>query len=312
MKYLNNKVFRTIFAWVIIGLITYFFGKSLINNWSQLQDVHLSFNTWSIVSIVLFALAVVWTGVLWGKLISQLSKKPITNEEAIKVHSLSWLLKYIPGQAGSLLNKITWAKKRGYSKKLVTVTFIYEHAFLIFASLLLSIPIVAISFFEQTTANLGVFAPLLLAVPLLLLLNQKAFYTLLNYVFKIFKKKPIEKEYILQSKQLFYYVLKFLGPRLVNGIGFIFVVASITYIPEQAYIGLVAAYVLAGAVGLLAIFVPSGIGVREAVIVLFTSQYFSIEVAIVLSLVARLYATLGDGVVALIYGYLLKKEKRNQ
>lgn len=310
MKYLNNKIFRTILAWVIIGLVGYFFGRALINNWSQLQDVHLSFNGWSILSIIFFALAVVWTGVLWGKLISQLSKKPISDEEAIRVHSLSWLLKYIPGQAGSLINKITWAKKRGYSKKLVTVTFLYEHAFLIFASLLISVPIIVVSFFEKASSNLNIFTPLLLALPLLLLVSQKVFYTLLNYAFKVFKRKPIDREYILRSKQLFYYTMQFLGPRLMNGIGFIFVVASITHVPEQAYVGLTAAYILAGAVGLLAIFVPSGIGVREAIIVLFASQYFSIEVAIVLSLVARLYATLGDGVVALIYGYLSRKERR--
>ncbi len=312
MKHLNSKIFRTVLAWVVIGLIAYFFGKSLTDNWSQLQGIHLSFNMWSVLSILFFALAVVWTGVLWGKLLGQLSQKPISNEEAIRVHSLSWLLKYIPGQAGSLLNKISWAQKRGYSKKLVTVTFLYEHAFLIFASLLLSVPVILISFFDKAATNLSIFAPLLLALPLLFLVNQKVFYTLLNYLFRFLKRKPIDKEYILKSKQLFYYVLQFLGPRLLNGIGFIFVAASITPVPEQAYMGLAATYIFAGAVGLLAIFVPSGIGVREAVIVLFASQYFSIEVAIVLSLVARLYATLGDGVVALIYGYLLRKEKRKQ
>ncbi len=311
MQYLNNKIFRTILAWLVIGLVAYFFGKSLINNWSQLQGVNLAFNGWSVLSIIFFALAVVWTGVLWGKLISQLSKKPISDEEAIKVHSLSWLLKYIPGQAGSLINKISWAQKRGYSKKLVTVTFLYEHAFLIFASLLLSVPIILVSFFDKAAENLSIFAPLLLALPLLLLVNQKVFYTLLNYAFKFLKRKPIDKEYILKSKQLFYYVLQFLGPRLMNGIGFIFVVASIMPVPDQAYAGLAAAYILAGAVGLLAIFVPSGIGVREAVIVLFASQYFSVEIAIVLALLARLYATVSDAIVALVYGYLVKKEKRN-
>lgn len=310
MKIINHKIFRTIFAWAIIGLIVYFFGKALINNWGQLQDVGLSFNIWSVLSIIFFAFAVVWTGVLWGKLISQLSNKPVSAEEAIKVHSLSWILKYIPGQAGSLLNKISWAQKNGYSKKLVTVTFLYEHAFLIFASLLLSVPIILVSFFDKASENISIFAPMLLALPLLLLVDQKVFYTLLNYLFKVLKRKPIDKEYILKSKQLFYYVLQFLGPRLLNGIGFIFVAASIIHVPEQAYMGLAATYILAGAVGLLAIFVPSGLGVREAVIVLFASQYFSIEVAIVLSLLARLYATLSDAVVALIYGYLLRKERK--
>lgn len=310
MKHFQKKYLRLVFAWLVIGLVVFFFARALVNNWNQLQEVNIGFNGWSILSIIFFAFAVVWTGALWGKLVSQLSKKPISAEEAVKVHSLSWLLKYIPGQAGSLLNKINWAQKRGYSKKLVTVTFLYEHAFLIFASLLLSVPITFVSFFDKASESISMFAPLLLALPLLLLVNQKVFYTLLNRFFKIIKRKPIDKEYILKSKQLFYYVLQFLGPRLLNGIGFIFVAVSIIHVPEQAYVGLAATYILAGAVGLLAIFVPSGLGVREAIIVLFASQYFSIEVAIVLSLLARLYATASDVVVALIYGYLLRKERR--
>ena len=47
-----------------------------------------------------------------------------------------------------------------------------------------------------------------------------------------------------------------------------------------------AAYVLAGAIGILAIFVPSGIGVREAIIVLVLSQYIPVAQAIVISLIA--------------------------
>ena len=67
------------------------------------------------------------------------------------------------------------------------------------------------------------------------------------------------------------------------------------------YVGVASAYVLASVVGLLALFVPSGIGVREAVLVLTLSPYFGVEQAIVLAILARLYTTIADGLLFVVY-----------
>jgi uncharacterized membrane protein YbhN (UPF0104 family) len=98
-----------------------------------------------------------------------------------------------------------------------------------------------------------------------------------------------------------------LVPRLITAAAFLCVVASLVPIPPEAYIGLAATYILAGIVGLMAFFVPSGLGVREAVIVLFAAAYFPVEVAIVLALAARFYATVADGLLAIIY-LLIRKQ----
>ena len=119
---------------------------------------------------------------------------------------------------------------------------------MVFASILLSAPIVVASFYEQVSGNITMFAPILLALPLLILLNQKIFYLSLNTVFKKLRRQTIDKEFILNTKQLSFYTLCFLGPRLVNGVGFLFVVASITQIPPDAFLVLLAAYILAHAV----------------------------------------------------------------
>jgi uncharacterized membrane protein YbhN (UPF0104 family) len=71
--------------------------------------------------------------------------------------------------------------------------------------------------------------------------------------------------------------------------------------PSGAYLPLACAYVIAGAVGILAIAVPSGIGVRESVFVFLAAPFVNTQEAIVLSLAARLWATLADVIVAAIY-----------
>jgi hypothetical protein len=55
----------------------------------------------------------------------------------------------------------------------------------------------------------------------------------------------------------------------------------------------------AGALGTLSIFAPSGLGVREGVLALLLTTYVVSPVAVLISLLARLWVTLGELVCAL-------------
>jgi glycosyltransferase 2 family protein len=98
----------------------------------------------------------------------------------------------------------------------------------------------------------------------------------------------------------------------LNGAGFVLIVSSMMTISPDMYIGLGATYILASIIGLLAIFVPGGLGVREAIIVLVLSVYFPVEQAIIVALVARFYATISDLGVGLVYLILNKGKIKQQ
>lgn len=304
---LNKKGIRIVLAWAVIALVAYLFARSLINNWNNIQTIGFSFNGYSLVSLILFVLAVLCSGILWGQIVRKLGMK-ISDIEAMRVHTSSWLLKYIPGQAGSFINKLAWGTKNGHSKKVTTISFIYENVFLLLASLALSIPIIVLSF-KDVSDNTSMFLPLLLGLLIIPALNKKVFYSIFNYVFKRFRNQTIDSEYFFGTKDLVEFFVKFLLPRIITGAGFVFVAASFLQVTPDMYIGLGSAYILAGIVGILAIFVPSGLGVREAVIVLLVSHYFSTETAVALSLIARLYSTIADGLLALVYVGLTGKRK---
>ena len=68
---------------------------------------------------------------------------------------------------------------------------------------------------------------------------------------------------------------------------------------DAALIG--AAYVVAGAIGVLALFVPSGLGVRESTFVLLVVPVIPVEQAVIIALAARLVSTIAD--IALAAGY---------
>lgn len=292
---------------IIIGLTVYFFSSALARNWEQVQDISLRPNLLSAFGVGFFILSVISSGLLWRKVLNGLvPSKYISRSDAVRIHTASWLLKYIPGQAGSYLNKLAWATSRGYSKKALTNSFIYENALLLFASIVLSVPVVVFSLGEQASRDMTLFMPLIVALPLLVIMHRGIFYAVVSSVYKKLRNQDISKDLFLKSSEVAGLLVQYFVPRIAIGVGFVCIAASLVPVTATDYMPLAAIYILAGAVGLLAVFVPSGLGVREAVIVLLASAYMTPAEAVVIAVAARFYATIADLLLAGVYLILNK------
>jgi len=296
------KRYRILISWTVIALTAFFFAKTLQQNWNNLEGVTISPNHITLAALIFFVLSIISSGYLWGEIVEKLTRKKVSRTEVIRVHLASWLLKYIPGQAGSLINKLAWGKSKKIDGKLITASFIYENVFLILASTLPTIPILFVGLSSKFFEGATLFLPLLLALPLVIIVLTPWFFTpVINRLFKLVKKQTISRQEMLSTSESLKFFLKFIIPRILNGAAFVLVVESIINVEPEQYIVFASLYVLAGIIGVLAIFVPSGLGVREAAIVLFASAYIPAEQAIILALVARFYATIADVLVAGIY-----------
>lgn len=303
---------KTVAPFVVVAMTVFFFARALGKNWSEVQQISFTPNINSAIGVLCLMASVIVSGILWAKILNKLvPSQHIKLIDGVRIHTASWLLKYIPGQAGSILNKLSWGTKEGYSKKALTNSFIYENALLLFASIIISVPVVLTVLSSRFTENLTLFAPLLIAVPLVLVLHQNTFFKVTNFIFSKLKKQTISKDLFLRTEQIAFLQLEFLVPRLLTGAGFVWIATSLVQVAPADYVSLGVIYILAGVVGLLAIFVPSGLGVREAVIVLLASAYMSPAQAVVVSIAARFYATIADLLLAGVY-LALNKGRINQ
>lgn len=299
-----KRVLRWVVTLAVVGVVGWLFARSLAANWEQVREQHLGFSWWWVLATACFAGAVALTGIAWGRIIRWLDPSAqVPAREAIAVQCLSWVLKYIPGQIGSVTNKVLWAGRKGISRTLVLISFLYENIFLQIASI---VPAVVILLLSLGPSLFGANATLLLAplavlIPAAVVLYPPAFHTLIALPARRLLKAEVPREYFLSVPRAVLSLGEFLLPRLLNGIGFVIIAATVSDITPQHWLPFIAAYALAGAIGILAILVPSGLGVREAVIVVVLSQYVPTSEAIVISLLARLLATLGDALVALLY-----------
>jgi len=287
---------------VIVWLM---YGRLEAGFYQAIEKVNLF--SWQILTTVLiFSIAVMVSGLLWGRLVGQLDPafRKIMPAESIKVHVLSWLLKYIPGQAGTVLSKMSWGAKNNLSKKVTASSLIYENIFLASSSVLLAIPAVGLTALVSFGEDPSLLIPLVMTIAVIPLLIPGILMTIVNLGLNVLRRKPFDENHVLRPRQIIDNQLLYLLPRIINGIGFVVIVWFFYQPTVFESFQLVGAYALAGIVGILAIFVPSGIGVREAIIIVVAGPIIGYDVAAATAIVARFCATLADVFLALFYSII--------
>lgn len=288
----------------VIGVVAYFFAVSLRENWDDVVEAQLTFSWWWVAAGVLFAAAVPLAGLLWRRLLIALEPGiRVTRREAIAVQCASWLLKYIPGKVGAIANKVVWAGKKQVSRVLVVVTFAYENVFQQVVSFVPGLLILAATVgVEVLGRNATTFLlPALALLPLVLVVYKPVFHRIMSTAVRRLRKQEVPERYFLATPQLLRFLIAFISPQVLNGLGFVLIAATVVELTPQEALAFAAAYVLSIAIGVLAIFAPSGLGVREASIVLILSQFIPAAQAIVIALLARLVSTASDALVAILY-----------
>jgi len=306
----RKRLLRTGLGILVIAVVAYFFAKALIDNWGAIQDAELSWGWWAPGALMLFVLAVAISGWLWGRIVAAMSGQHLPVAESVRVHFSAWLLKYIPGQAGFVVNKVAWGKRRGLSRLLVLISVVYENAFLLLGSTVPMLAILLVARAGDGEVTHAVWFAVAAVIPLVVLLHPAVFHRIVNVLARRTLKRDVPPEYFLRTASVWTYQLAFLLPRLINGIGVVAISVAIAGAAPSSWLPLVAAYALAGAVGILAVFVPSGLGVRESIFVLFAAPYLGVEQAIIVSLAARVLATGADLLIAGAYGLLTASARR--
>ncbi len=284
----------------IVLVVGVFFASALRRNWDNLGGLDLSIGVLNAASYALFVAAIIVSGVLWNttfRSVSKLSSSPVSGTLA---HFEAWLLKYIPGQIGALLSKLSWGSRQGASKTTTALAFAYENLFLTLASTVPVAPIILLG--SDLKHRSLLFAAYMLGLLLVyLLMRSKAADLFITFASKV-TKSDLGPESLLSPSKVLSLSATFTSSRILNGAAFVLLAEAVADVSSGDYVFLASAYVMAGIIGIWAIFVPSGLGVREGVLVALTAPLLGLEVAISLSLIVRLYTTLTDVAVAALYG----------
>lgn len=287
---MNKDTILKICKVLFLVLVAIFLTKYFITNIEDIRALDFKMD-WKIFagSMIFYFIYKITLASLWHY-ITYLNGASIKYKDAIVCYLYSILGKYIPGKVFMLAARIPAYEKQGVKMRKVTVCFLLENVCTLLGAAFLFL--ISLFFFPNDLLNNYKFLTIGLVVVFFICINPKIINWGLRIVGKVMKKDDMEIP--MSYGQMIKVVLLFIGNWLIVGIGFYMLVASIYPVPisEALYCGGI--YGLAAIIGILALFTPSGLGVREGIIAIGLALVMPEEYVVIISIISRLWATIAE------------------
>ena len=290
-------------ALVIVFLVWYF-----VRNWDEFSEKIANVDIGIFVFSMLFYFVYKVTLASLWHYITKINDCSITYEKAVTSYLYSILGKYIPGKVFMLAARLTYYKEEGAPLPKVTVCFFIENVCTLLGAAMLFI--ISLFFFPNSLLEDYKWITLLLIVAFFVCIHPKIINFFLRIVGKVFKK---DLEIPMKYSQMLKVVLLFIGNWLIIGVGFFILTKSIYPAVEISHLLFCAGiWGVSAIMGILAIFAPSGLGVREGIIVAGLMLIMPEGEAMIISVVSRLWQTIPElllVVLAFLYSRIRKMTK---
>lgn len=291
------KTFSKIFPYVFYGLLSVFLILYLRSiDFNQFKNAQFVWE-FIIISSVLALATRFWQTYIWLSLLKNLGATGLKESwrQFLYIYAKSWLGRYIPGTAPWILGKIYFASKHGVSKNKLAVSSLLEGGLQIAV-------VMAVSFLMLFTdqrldvidGRLKILMMVVLAGCVISILPP-IFNRLIAILYKIIKRKNFNHEHNADGKTILTGAVYYALGAIISGISLFFLTKAIY--PELGYnnaLFVMGVGNLAGAVGMLAVFAPSGIGVREGIQLTLLSLIMPTELALLVTVTTRLWGIVMD------------------
>jgi len=304
--------YGTLFQWTIVIVIFLFLGKMVWNNWNQVKDTPFTLRPFAfILSTVIFVFSYfiqVWA---WY-LITLKLKIALSPSETIRTWFYSQLGKYLPGKIWLVLGRFYFYNSKGKSKKNISLALYLEMVTMIAAAGLILLAALFVYreiwlFYSWRQSGWLVLLFLLGLVSLHPRLLQK----ILNWILGQFKKEPLSLS--ISYPDILWILFVCILSWIVGGIGFYLFIDSVYPVASQYILFLTGALAASSTLGLIAIFAPSGLGVREGALVYILSFVIATPIGVIISILTRIWMTLIEiGLIGVIYLFGKLQRQRSE
>ncbi len=308
-RFLRHPVFQ----WGIVAAIFVFLGRMVWSDWNQVKDTHFVLEPFPLISSTLiFAFSYFIQFWAWYLITGKLSIA-LSFRETLESWFFSQLGKYLPGKVWLLLSRFYFYESKGKSKKSISIALYLETVTLIMAAGLMFLASLFI-FREEWAFSSWNHSGWLGFLSLLgfVSIHPRILQKILNGLLVWFGREPVSLS--ISYPDVLLILMVCIAAWAVGGFGFYLFVDSFYPVAPHYILFFTGALAISSTLGLIAIFAPSGLGVREGTLVYLLSLVMTIPIAVVLSILTRLWMTLIEiGLIGMIYLFqqLQRRDKRN-
>jgi uncharacterized membrane protein YbhN (UPF0104 family) len=256
-------------------------------------------------SLALLFLGFLLNALSWPKVLEH-THCEINNRDGMASQGLSIFSKYIPGKLWVIMGRAEYlAKRYKYPRKDLTSLSLDAQFIALWAALLLG----TIGMIAVKGTNIYGLSVLILFALLSLVIFTSLFHSLAeNLLVKILKKevKVPQLPFRKVIRALLWYTLSW-G---TWSLAFWFMASSL--VEGSLPFSIAFAFALAGSIGILSVFAPGGLGVREGILIAFlTMAGIAVQDATTIAVTSRLWFLTGEAFIFLV-AFFLDRSRRKQ
>ncbi len=279
---------KPVLKYLLPVLIILFLARSIHTNWQQVRDFPWQFD------FPLLALAALFSSTwffirtwIWVQLLREV-REHVPYLPAFRVFMISEVARYVPGKIWQYVSRVYLARKYMIPPALTLTTALVELLMVMVAAGGITLATAAriLPAIQQEYRSLFVLA-LLAAVALVHPKSLKLWSRLLA--------KFLRQEWVpfdVRYSHLVSILAASLVTWLLSGFGFALFVEALTRGTEGRVVQLISINAASWLIGLLAVMVPAGVGVREGVMTLLLSSVLPHPTAAIIAIASRLWVTL--------------------
>jgi len=281
---------RTAIGYLLSLLLLAFLGRYLYKNWQLLSAYEFTFEPLYLVLSLLLIVPTFWfPALLWWRIVVDVLHAEVPWRPAARLWFTSQISRYLPGGVWNYLSRVYLFAEQGVPAGQTALGLVLETVLSLMAQVLvflLSLPF----WFDQAAS----FYWALLVLPMgLLLIHPAVLRRMMHWVERL-QGKPDLPPPNLQPRWVVAALGGYLAGAILGGSAFYLFVRALYPVPVQLWPVLTGMVNLAHTVGFLALFAPSGLGVRESTLALMLSWQLPGPVAVVAALASRLWLLAGE------------------
>lgn len=285
-----------------------------IINYIRKIDFSIVINTdlnWKIIfcSFIVRMTGLIISPLSWEILLKAYHGKALDKKKIYPIYAESWMGRYIPGKIAWVGGKILFATQEGVKLDTAIITSFLDSILQVFSSMLVA-TIMFLFSWQIIDLNQQYIHMLYLCTAIMIFcLFPSIFNKIICVVYKIIKHKTYLPKYWMDGKTiilstLLIAVAKFFSSAAVAILSMsVFNSVSIYNLLYVMSVNLVAT-----AIGMVALFAPAGLGIKESIQIVLLSNIFSKEAALIIVTLASIQSIAGD----LLFFILTRPLKRNE
>ncbi len=291
-----KRIPKSLISILFFGLIIAFLAIYLQSiDFAKLRN--LPFHADRFVAAIAFGLGFMYLGAyVWRVILRALGATKLPSyRETTKVYARAWMGRYIPGTVTWIAGKVYLASGWGISKSRLSVASILEGGSQVLGTVFVSFLLLGLDSrldVLPASAKVGLIG---LGLLVLLVLVPHIFNRILAIGFRIVGRRPASDELQINSKAVSRSFGLYVIGSLIYGCASFMVIASIAPSLQLSDLGFVIGAVgLANAAGMAAPFAPSGLGIKDGLLLVLLAAILPKETALAATIMIRVWSVVLD------------------